>query len=412
MTEVLLRESLQEFEGIGEIKIGYDENGNCKGYAFVTIEGSEENFQKVLNTNVYYEGRLLDISAAHSKKHRPDTILRQMSHKIHVKKLPFNVTDEKLRSIFSMFGEIIRAFVIVDPQTKVSKHFGFVEFKNKYSVDNVLNEPSFYIDKNKILITKFIPRALKEQANNNRNGNFYGASTFDFQSMFFQFHDGFKNMLDFECYNENFGGDNYGEQIYPQNYNNQFCDGGAFVPIANETNINNPTLTNYVCQENLTNYQDGYQMYHSQNQYYGVPHMNSNMQDNTFLQTDYYNNNPAYNPNNYRAVHDQENPQNYSNLNYDETSKNNCAQNYDYYHKKCPYPSSDMYQYDYTNQKDTRNIEPEIIGTNFYNKESYENTGYSDYYQDRLSNAETMCQENSSQNNQSESNYYYNCYAE
>jgi len=47
--------------------------------------------------------------------------------KLYVGNLPFNVDDNELREIFSEFGEVQSAQVIMDRETGRSRGFGFVE---------------------------------------------------------------------------------------------------------------------------------------------------------------------------------------------------------------------------------------------------------------------------------------------
>lgn len=47
--------------------------------------------------------------------------------KLYVGSLPYSVTDDELREVFSSFGEVLSARVIMDKMTGRSKGFGFVE---------------------------------------------------------------------------------------------------------------------------------------------------------------------------------------------------------------------------------------------------------------------------------------------
>ena len=48
--------------------------------------------------------------------------------KVYVGNLPWSVDDNKLKELFSEFGEVSSASVIMDKYTRRSKGFGFVEF--------------------------------------------------------------------------------------------------------------------------------------------------------------------------------------------------------------------------------------------------------------------------------------------
>ncbi len=51
-----------------------------------------------------------------------------MATKLFVGSLPWAVDDAKLQELFSEFGEVASAKVIIDRETNRSKGFGFVEF--------------------------------------------------------------------------------------------------------------------------------------------------------------------------------------------------------------------------------------------------------------------------------------------
>jgi cold-inducible RNA-binding protein len=53
-----------------------------------------------------------------------------MATKLFVGGLPFSVDNTELEQIFSEFGKVESAQVIMDRETNRSKGFGFVEFEN------------------------------------------------------------------------------------------------------------------------------------------------------------------------------------------------------------------------------------------------------------------------------------------
>lgn len=278
VNEVQLRECLKDIEGLGEIKIGLNENGSCKGYAFVTINGPDENLEKALNKKICLGGRILDTSAAHSKTYRPETILRQMNHKIHVRNQPHSVNDERLTAIFSNFGEIKKAFVIVDPRTKISKLFGYVEYESRESVDKVLNEPSFYIDGNQIFITRYIPRCMKTSPNSFKNRFEFDNQNLDFQDQLSQYHNNLQGVFDLELQNSNV--DNYSDaDHFYMNNSNQYYTNNNY---ALQTYFNGCNPENHFYEqsyENSANSYPDYQNFYQQNQYYGEQNATTNLEN-------------------------------------------------------------------------------------------------------------------------------------
>jgi RNA recognition motif-containing protein len=60
--------------------------------------------------------------------------------KVYVGNLPFSVDDEKLREIFSKFGDIEEATIIKDKYSGRSKGFGFVTFTDDAAAKKAIAE--------------------------------------------------------------------------------------------------------------------------------------------------------------------------------------------------------------------------------------------------------------------------------
>uniref|UniRef100_A0A7C4KII4 RNA-binding protein n=1 Tax=Anaerolinea thermolimosa TaxID=229919 RepID=A0A7C4KII4_9CHLR len=58
---------------------------------------------------------------------------------IYVGNLPFNTSEEELRSAFAAFGEVSSAAVIKDQFTGQSRGFGFVEMPKKEEAEAAIN---------------------------------------------------------------------------------------------------------------------------------------------------------------------------------------------------------------------------------------------------------------------------------
>lgn len=83
---------------------------------------------------------------------------------IFVAKLNFKTTSEQVLALFSQFGEVTSAKVIVDKLTNRSKGYGFVEMPNEtegYSAINELNESE--LDGSTIVVKKARPKTEGEQ---------------------------------------------------------------------------------------------------------------------------------------------------------------------------------------------------------------------------------------------------------
>lgn len=63
-----------------------------------------------------------------------------MGKRIYVGNLPFSVTQEKLKELFSQYGEIEEAVVVTNKFSGRSKGFGFVSFKEDAAAEKAVAE--------------------------------------------------------------------------------------------------------------------------------------------------------------------------------------------------------------------------------------------------------------------------------
>lgn len=63
-----------------------------------------------------------------------------MGKKLYVGNLPFSVDNDKLKEVFSEYGNVEEATVIIDKFSRRSKGFGFVTFENDEDADKALAE--------------------------------------------------------------------------------------------------------------------------------------------------------------------------------------------------------------------------------------------------------------------------------
>lgn len=63
-----------------------------------------------------------------------------MSKRIYVGNLPFSIALDKLKELFSQYGEIEDATIVANKFSGRSKGFGFVEFKEDSAADTAISE--------------------------------------------------------------------------------------------------------------------------------------------------------------------------------------------------------------------------------------------------------------------------------
>src|SRR3989338_5146018 len=88
--------------------------------------------------------------------------------KLYVGNLPWSANEQSLKDMFSPFGEITEAIVIMDRYTGRSKGFGFVTFANEADAEKAIAEMSNKeIEGRKIMVNIAKPR---EERSNQRGG--------------------------------------------------------------------------------------------------------------------------------------------------------------------------------------------------------------------------------------------------
>lgn len=87
---------------------------------------------------------------------------------IFVTKLDFRTDEDTLHEVFSAFGEVESAKIIMDKFSGRSKGFGFVEMANDEEATNAINELNeSELDGRTIIVKKAEPRE-----NNNRRNSY------------------------------------------------------------------------------------------------------------------------------------------------------------------------------------------------------------------------------------------------
>ncbi|XP_023640508.1 polyadenylate-binding protein 7 isoform X2 [Capsella rubella] len=142
VSEDSLRGKFSEFGKIVSLSIAKDENGSCKGYAFVNFDKPEDARRATETMNgTQYGSKSLYVGRAQKKSEREQLLREQFEEKqkeqkmnakvsnIYVKNINVDVSEEELRKHFSQFGTITSVKLMCDDKGK-SKGFGFVCFSS------------------------------------------------------------------------------------------------------------------------------------------------------------------------------------------------------------------------------------------------------------------------------------------
>eukprot|EP00124_Ichthyophonus_hoferi_P004746 Ihof_evm2s565 gene=Ihof_evmTU2s565 len=123
-----LFDTFSAFGNILSCKVVEDENGS-KGYGFVHFETEEFANQAIVKVNgMLLNGKKVFVGRFIPKKERMEVGDAIKYNNVFVKGLPEDMTDEKLKEIFAVGGNIQSAVIMRDEAGK-SKGFGFVCFE-------------------------------------------------------------------------------------------------------------------------------------------------------------------------------------------------------------------------------------------------------------------------------------------
>ncbi|OGK28869.1 RNA-binding protein [Candidatus Roizmanbacteria bacterium RIFCSPHIGHO2_02_FULL_40_9] len=79
-------------------------------------------------------------------------------NKLFIGGLPWSVTNDTLRELFSQYGEITEAIIITDRDSGRSKGFGFVTFANEADAQKALEMDGKEVEGRKIIVNIAKPR--------------------------------------------------------------------------------------------------------------------------------------------------------------------------------------------------------------------------------------------------------------
>ncbi|MFA5770050.1 MAG: RNA-binding protein [Patescibacteria group bacterium] len=79
-------------------------------------------------------------------------------NKIFVGSLPWSINNDSLKELFTQYGEVTEAVVIMDRETQKSKGFGFVTFATEESAQKALEMSGKEVDGRAIVVNIAKPR--------------------------------------------------------------------------------------------------------------------------------------------------------------------------------------------------------------------------------------------------------------
>jgi len=130
-----LYDTFSLFGNILSCKVSMDTNGKSRGYGFVHFETEEAATTAIKRVNGMFIGQKV-VEVTMFQKAKNDNPKDQYTN-LYVKNLPNDFTEEKLKEMFSPFGEITSSCVMEDKQ---SRQFAFVNFEKSECAQKAVAE--------------------------------------------------------------------------------------------------------------------------------------------------------------------------------------------------------------------------------------------------------------------------------
>lgn len=141
-SEHKVQKVFSQYGQITEVTLVTKKSNKCVGSGYVTC-ANQQTRDKILSTDVYYESRKLETSIYLDKSELQSLHEDINLRKLLVKNIPADLTNEELFDKFSIFGEVINAFISTDQKAEnnvpSNSNYGIVIFTDRLSAYKALN---------------------------------------------------------------------------------------------------------------------------------------------------------------------------------------------------------------------------------------------------------------------------------
>eukprot|EP01091_Cochliopodium_minus_P000118 TRINITY_DN10150_c0_g1_i1.p1 TRINITY_DN10150_c0_g1~~TRINITY_DN10150_c0_g1_i1.p1 ORF type:complete len:565 (-),score=187.89 TRINITY_DN10150_c0_g1_i1:274-1935(-) len=136
-----LYDNFSQFGTILSCKVETDTNGVSKGFGYVHFENMEAAQKAIDGTNgIELEGKKISVTHFKNKKQRSvETTNAPKYTNIFVKNLNPKISENELKEKFSQYGEITSLVIMFD-DNKISKGFGFINYKTPEAAIKAVEE--------------------------------------------------------------------------------------------------------------------------------------------------------------------------------------------------------------------------------------------------------------------------------
>lgn len=99
-----------------------------KGFAYIKVNSSADADLVIMHEH-YFQGRKIDVDYAYDKSEKGSKGEELHKKRVCIKSIPRGTSDNDLFRLFSHYGEVIKAYLILEPGSNKRKDYGYVHFK-------------------------------------------------------------------------------------------------------------------------------------------------------------------------------------------------------------------------------------------------------------------------------------------
>ena len=167
VNEEQLKEAFEKFGAIDDVRLVRKFNGLSKGYAYIEFQTIESVREALKHDRMPLEGRPVFISEM-GKRSKFNFSTSVEKHKIFVKNIPLEVTNEELKQLFEKYGSV-KDCRLVTYRNGHSKGCAYIEFRDEVSAQEAVKQANGMLIKDKNIMVaisnpsvKPIPREDRE----------------------------------------------------------------------------------------------------------------------------------------------------------------------------------------------------------------------------------------------------------
>jgi RNA recognition motif-containing protein len=161
-SEINLKKVFSEIGPLSSVKVcRHFVSGKTLGYGYINFLKNEDAKKAIEVLNFYKKPGFFNKPIRLMWQNKNKALRNSGAGNIFIKNLPLDFDSKELIKLFSNFGEILSAKVMLDGNG-ISKGFGFVHYvKIENSIDAIEKMNGFFIKKKKIFVGPFIPKRIR-----------------------------------------------------------------------------------------------------------------------------------------------------------------------------------------------------------------------------------------------------------